>query len=76
MATKDLLSEQDVHAVRRQWIAILNTKEGRELGRWFLTERGKDEPDMAQIKRELFDVLNECVDDLYSALPPVNSRGY
>lgn len=74
---KNLLSEQDIHAVRKQWVAILNTKEGRELGRWFLTERGKgDDGNMAQIKRELFDVLNECIDDLYCAAAPVNSRGY
>ena len=70
-----ILGEHDQQVVKRQVIAILQSPQGRDLGRWFLTERGKqDGGNLAQIKREIFDILSDSIQDLYAATPPVLSR--
>ena len=72
--SQKIMNEQDEHAAERQIVAILQSPQGREFGRWFLTEMGKPQPDLAQMKRELFDIFSRKVDELYASDKPVMSR--
>lgn len=70
-----ILSEYHQNEVRRQYTRILNTPEGRNLGRWFLTERGKEDGgNMAQLIKEIQDIEAEVIRDLYASPAPVQSR--
>lgn len=70
-----ILSDYDRKVVRRQVMAILQSPQGRDLGRWFLTERGKgEEGDLGAVKREIFDEFSNCINDLYASPAPVQSR--
>ncbi len=72
--SKILTPQQEIVA-ERQIIAILQSPQGREFGRWFLTEAGKgDKGNFAQLKKELFDILSRKISDLYGAEKPVMSR--
>ena len=71
---KKILNEQQENVAERQIIAILQSPQGRELGRWFLTEMGKAHPDLAQLKKELFDIFSRKINELYAADKPVMSR--
>jgi hypothetical protein len=71
----NILSEYDKQVAKRQIITILNSPQGRDFGRWFLTERGKGaEGNLGKIIRELQDIEAECIRDLYSSPAPVQSR--
>ena len=52
----------------------MNTPEGRDLGRWFLTERGKADGNLGQLIKEIQDVEAEVFRELYSSPAPVQSR--
>lgn len=71
---KKILNEQNEALAERQIIAILQSPQGREFGRWFLTEMGKPDPNLAQLKKELFDILSRKINELYAADKPVMSR--
>jgi hypothetical protein len=71
---KTILDEHQAIAAERQIIAILQSPQGRELGRWFLTEIGKgDAGNMPQLKKELFDIFSRKINDLYAAPRPIES---
>jgi hypothetical protein len=71
-----ILSDYDQKVVRRMAVTILQSPQGRDLGRYFLVERGKgDEGDLGAVKREIFEVLSEEIDCLYASTPPVQSKG-
>ncbi len=70
-----ILSDYDRKIAKRQVMTILNSPQGRDLGRWFLTERGKGtESNMTQVKREILDIFSDCISDLYQGPSPVQSR--
>lgn len=71
---KKILNEQNEALAERQIISILQSPQGREFGRWFLTEMGKPDPNLAQLKKELFDILSRKINELYAADKPVMSR--
>jgi len=74
MAAKQILNEAQQIQAERQIIAILQSPQGRDLGRWFLTEIGKGEKaNMPQLKKELFDIFSRKINDLYAAPRPVES---
>ena len=71
----NILSDYDKKVVQRQVIAILQSPQGRDLGRYFLVERGKgDEGDLGAVKREVFEIMSEEINNLYASIPPVQSR--
>ena len=69
-----ILSEYDQNVVRRQLETIHKSPQGRDLGRWFLTERGKQDGNLAQIIKEIQDVEADVLMDLYASPAPVQSR--
>ena len=70
-----ILSEHDERQLERQVTTLLQSKEGREIGRWFLVERGKPGGgNLAQIKQEIFDIMSAKINALYGAEAPVQSR--
>jgi hypothetical protein len=70
-----ILSEYDQRVVQRMCVSILQSQEGRDLGRYFLVERGKgDEGDLGAVKREVFEILSNCINELYASEPPAQSR--
>jgi hypothetical protein len=71
---KKILDQQQENQAERQIIAILQSPQGRDFGRWFLAEMGKDKPNMALLKKELFDIFDRKINDLYGADKPVMSR--
>ena len=72
----NILSDYDKKVVKRMVVAILQSPQGRDLGRYFLVERGKgDEGDLGAVKREVFDIMSEEINSLYASVPPVQSRG-
>jgi len=71
----NILSDYDKKVVKRMVVTILQSPEGRSLGRYFLVERGKgDEGDLGAVKREVFEVMSEEINNLYASVPPVQSR--
>ena len=74
MAT--ILLEYDKKVVKRMWLTVLQSPQGRDLGRYFLIERGKGpEGDLGKIINEVFDIGAECIRDLYAApVPTVSGR--
>ena len=71
----NILSEYDKKVVKRMVVAILQSPQGRDLGRYFLVERGKgDEGDLGAVKREVFEIMSEEINNLYASIPPVQSR--
>jgi hypothetical protein len=67
-----ILSDYDRKVVARQVQAILLSPQGRDLGRWFLTEQGKGAAgNLGQVKQEIFDVMSESINGLYSQPVPV-----
>lgn len=71
---KKILDQQQENQAERQIIALLQSPLGRDFGRWFLTEMGKEEPNLAQLKKELFDILSRKINELYASDKPVMSR--
>ena len=72
----NILSDYDKGVVKRMVVAILQSPQGRDLGRYFLVERGKgDEGDLGAVKREVFEIMSEEINNLYASVPPVQSRG-
>lgn len=69
-----ILNEQQENQVKRDTMALLKTPQGRDWGRPFLTERGKENGDLVQIKREMLDILSVCINELYAAEAPKMSR--
>lgn len=70
-----LLNEQQENQVKRDTMFMLQSPIGRAWGRAILAERGKgDGANYVQIKRELLDIVNECLDSLYAADAPKMSR--
>jgi hypothetical protein len=70
-----ILSDYDEKVVERQVRAILLSPQGRDLGRWFLTERGKGaEADLGKVIREVQEVEAKVIRDLYAAEAPIHSR--
>lgn len=65
------LSQYDRGVVKRQMYAILQSPQGRDLGRWFLTERGKRDGNLGEIIREIQDIFRVCVFELYTADAPI-----
>ena len=74
MKSVKILSEYDQNVVKRQVLTILRSPQGRDLGRWYLTEKGKTDGNLAQIIREVQDIEAECILDLYASPAPVQSR--
>ena len=71
-----ILTETERRQVERATVEMLLSPLGRQWSRPFLTERGKgDEANLAQIKRELLDILSNKITDLYASPEPVSSRG-
>lgn len=72
----NILSEYDRGVVKRMVITILQSPQGRDLGRYFLVERGKgDEGNLGAVKQEIFEILSEEINNLYASTPPIQSRG-
>ena len=69
-----MMTEQEKNQARRQMLAIWNSPQGRDLGRWLLRERGKDKGDIGKMLRSLTDLFAEVARDLYSSPPPTQSR--
>lgn len=70
-----ILSEYDRKVVKRQVTAILQSPQGRDLGRWFLTEKGKgDEGNLGKLIKEIQDLEHEVILDLYSTPAPISNR--
>ena len=70
-----ILSEYHRVEVRRQYERIYNSQQGRDLGRWFLTEKGKGaDANMGQLIKELQDIEADVIRDLYSSPAPIQSR--
>ena len=70
-----ILTEEERRQVERNTTTLLLSPAGREWSRPFLTERGKgDAGNLAQVKRELLDVLSDKITDLYASPTPVQSR--
>ena len=70
-----ILNEYQQGEAKRQIIAILNSPQGRTLGRWFLTEIGKgDEGNLGKLIREIQDIEAKCIRELYAAPAPIQSR--
>lgn len=70
-----ILSEYHQNEVKRQYVRIMNTPEGRDLGRWFLTERGKDDGgNLGKLIKEIQDIEAEVIRGLYASPEPVQSR--
>lgn len=69
-----ILSEYDRGVVKRQVFAILQSPQGRDLGRWFLTERGKEAGNLGAVLAEIQTILRDCVFDLYASPAPVQSN--
>lgn len=70
-----ILTETQINDVRRKAGEMLLSPQGRAWSRPFLTERGKGEDgNLAQIKREMLDLLSETISDLYAAPAPIQHR--
>ena len=67
----DILLEYDKKVVKRMCMTVLNSPQGRDLGRYFLIERGKGkEGDLGKVMDEVFTIMAECVRELYAAPVP------
>ena len=70
-----ILNEYHRIEARRQLEAIYKSPQGRDLGRWFLTERGKgEEANLGQLIREIQDIEADVIRDLYASPAPVSNR--
>lgn len=67
-----VLTPYDEKVVERMWIAVLQSPQGRDVGRYFLVERGKgEEGNFGQLQKEMFDILARCIRQLYKQPIPV-----
>lgn len=70
-----ILSEYDHGAAKRLIITMLQSPQGRQLGRYFLLERGKGaEGNLGQMVKEIQDIEREVIFELYASPAPVESR--
>lgn len=70
-----ILSEYDRTVSKRKAIAMLQSPEGREWGRYFLIEKGKADGDFGTLLREQYEILSGVIRDLYTADAPTVSGG-
>jgi hypothetical protein len=70
-----ILTAEEKRQIERLATTMLLSPAGREWSRPFLTERGKgDEGSLAQVKKEMFEILSKRINELYGAPAPVQSR--
>lgn len=71
----NILTETDIHQIRRATQEMLLSPQGRQWARPFLTERGKENGgNFTQLKREVLDILSDALSDLYTSPAPTQSR--
>lgn len=69
------LTEHKKVVVKRQFLAIMQSPQGRDFGRIFLEEGGKGEKgDIGQAINDTLDVFAKVLRELYAADTPVQSR--
>lgn len=69
--SQKILTDYDEKSVERMARTMLLSPQGRDWCRYFLVEKGKDQPNFAQLKREMFDILSSTINALYSEAAPV-----
>ena len=68
------LTDYDHTVIYGLCVQILNTAEGRRLGRYFTVERNKEKGDYPGMKEAILDTLDEAIDNLYTAEQPRQVR--
>lgn len=68
------LTEHQHITIKRQFHAIFQSPQGRDMGRAFLEERGKEKGDVPGKINELADIFVEVARELYLSEQPVQSR--
>jgi hypothetical protein len=69
--SQKILTDYDEKAAERLARTMLLSPQGRDWCRYFLVEKGKQDPDFAQLKREMFDILSDIINALYTETAPV-----
>lgn len=70
-----ILTPHEQIVVHRQSIALLQSPQGRDLGRVFLAELGKGEDgSLGAVTEEVLSILHDAIFELYASPAPVQGR--
>lgn len=70
-----ILTEHEEIMATQMWHAVMQSPQGRSLGRFFLREIGKNEKgNVGKVKHELLDLLSDVISNLYTGQKPEQSR--
>jgi sulfur relay (sulfurtransferase) DsrC/TusE family protein len=67
----NLLDDYHNGNARRMWIKLWQSPQGRDLGRYLLLEKGKEDGNLKAMLNELLDIGAETAMDLYGSPEPV-----